>query len=62
MQAIGYGISNSLLYFVHIATFIYGSTLVESGEMTVEQVFRYRLIHAKNEMTEKDGLMFFRFE
>lgn len=47
MQAVGYGISNSLLFFVHVATFTYGSKLVESGEMTVEQVFRYRLIRAK---------------
>ncbi|CAF1189276.1 unnamed protein product [Adineta ricciae] len=44
MRAIGYGISNSLIFFLHITTFTYGSKLVENNEMSVDQVFRIFIV------------------
>ncbi|UJR07170.1 hypothetical protein I4U23_011458 [Adineta vaga] len=44
LRAIGYGISNSLIFFLHIATFTYGSKLVENNEMTVDEVFRIFIV------------------
>ncbi|UJR11965.1 hypothetical protein I4U23_016143 [Adineta vaga] len=44
LRAIGYGISNSLIFFLHITTFTYGSKLVENGEMNVDQVFRIFIV------------------
>ncbi len=40
MQAIGTAIANSLMFFIHAATFGYGSVLVENGEMNPIYVFR----------------------
>ncbi len=38
--AIGAGIGNSMLYFLHCASFAYGSRLVHNGEMRFDLVFR----------------------
>jgi hypothetical protein len=44
MVAIGAGIANSMMYFLHSANFAYGSRLVEEGEMRFDQVFRYKML------------------
>ncbi len=41
LVAIGAGLANSMMYFLHCASFVYGSKLVEEGEMTYDKVFRY---------------------
>ncbi len=41
LSALGAGLSNSALYFLHCATFAYGSKLVVSGEMKFDHVLRY---------------------
>lgn len=41
LVAIGNGLANSMFYFLHCATFVYGSKLVEHEEMTFDKVFRY---------------------
>lgn len=38
--AIGAAIANSIMYFLHSASFSYGSRLVENGEMTFDKVYR----------------------
>jgi hypothetical protein len=40
VTALGAGIANSMMYFLHSATFSYGSELAQDGEMTFDQVFR----------------------
>jgi hypothetical protein len=44
MVAIGAGIANSMMYFLHSANFAYGSRLVAEGEMRFDQVFRYKML------------------
>jgi hypothetical protein len=41
LLALGAGLSNSALYFIHCANFAYGSKLVVSGEMRFDHVVRY---------------------
>ena len=38
--ALGAGIGQSAMYFLHSAAFGYGSKLIDDGEMTYEQVYR----------------------
>ena len=38
--ALGAAIANSIMFFVHAATFAYGSKLVEADEMEFYGVFR----------------------
>jgi hypothetical protein len=40
LSAIGAGIANSMLYFLHTANFSYGAKLVYNGEMKFDHVFR----------------------
>lgn len=40
LGGIGAGIANSTLYFLHCASFGYGSKLVRDGEMKFDYVFR----------------------
>jgi len=42
LVAIGAGIANSMMYFLIGANFAFGSKLVQEGEMTFDQVFRYK--------------------
>ena len=44
MQALGKAIANSFLYFIHVTTFSYGASLVESGELDFAQVFRVFIV------------------
>ncbi len=40
LVAIGAGIANSMMYFLHSASFAYGSQLVQNNEITFDKVFR----------------------
>lgn len=40
----GKAIANSFLYFIHVTTFSYGASLVESGELDFAQVFRVFIV------------------
>ncbi|CAF0756890.1 unnamed protein product [Adineta steineri] len=40
IMGIGSGVANSVMYFLHSATFAYGSQLVQNGEMKFDAVFR----------------------
>lgn len=40
LAALGAAIGNSTMYFLHTATFAYGSQLVEEEEMIFSDVFR----------------------
>jgi hypothetical protein len=40
LQALGTGLANSLMFFIHAAAFGYGSVLVGNGEMKAPHVFR----------------------
>ena len=44
IQALGKGIANSFLYFIHVTTFSYGATLVESGALSFDQVYRVFIV------------------
>lgn len=41
LVGIGAGFGNSAIYFVHALSFGYGSKLVQDGEMTMGNMFRY---------------------
>jgi len=43
LVGIGAGLANSMMYFLHCASFVYGAKLVENGDMTYNEVFRYRV-------------------
>ncbi|CAF1561503.1 unnamed protein product, partial [Rotaria magnacalcarata] len=40
IQSLGTGLANSIMFFIHAASFGYGSVLVENGEMEAPLVFR----------------------
>lgn len=40
LQSLGTALANSLMFFIHAASFGYGSYLVERKEMQATQVFR----------------------
>jgi hypothetical protein len=40
VMAIGAGLAQSMMYFLHAANFAYGSKLVQDQEMTFDKVFR----------------------
>ena len=40
LSAVGAGIANSMLFFLHTANFSYGAKLVYDGEMKFDHVFR----------------------
>ena len=44
VQSLGNAIANSFLYFIHVTTFSYGAKLVQSGEMTFDQVFQVFIV------------------
>ncbi|CAF3318570.1 unnamed protein product [Rotaria sp. Silwood2] len=44
VQALGKAIANSFLYFIHVTTFSYGASLVETGEMGFAEVFRVFIV------------------
>lgn len=44
VQALGKGIANSFLYFIHVTTFSYGASLVESGDLDFAEVFRVFIV------------------
>ncbi|CAF1371247.1 unnamed protein product, partial [Didymodactylos carnosus] len=57
-RPIGKAIANSLLYFIHVAVFIYGSKLVENGEMEFANVFRvFIVIHFASTATGRSIAM-----
>ncbi len=40
LVALGAALANSIMYFLHITTFTYGSKLVEDKEMAFDNVFK----------------------
>ncbi len=40
----GKAIANSFLYFIHVTTFSYGASLVESGDLDFAQVFQVFIV------------------
>jgi hypothetical protein len=43
LVALSAALANSISFFLHCTSFVYGSKLVNDGEMTFDGVFRYRM-------------------